>query len=230
MSFCCHYVPNECLVSDPTVECEHEHGRNTFPSLSPRETDLKRAFEMEYTSQFPDILLTTMDRYMVDTSSRYNNRSFSIVQSSGTGKSRLVDHSARSGFTFPFNLHEPMEHGCYYGRRPPNSRMPVLLRFFLAYPPCDNQVRDYLTHAFSNENQGLTKQTAFLEALFTLAHTQLETYTSGSPKDVAQTWYNWLKHDATSTTVGTNRASFYDKVVETATRVRLLSSAILICF
>jgi hypothetical protein len=73
---------------------------------------------MKYMSQFPHILLTTMDRYVVDASSGCYNRSFSIVQSSGTGKSRLVDYSAQSRFTFPFNLHEQMELG-YYGRRRP---------------------------------------------------------------------------------------------------------------
>jgi len=79
-----------------------------FPSLIPHVPDFKQAFEVEYSAPFPDILLNTMDLYSPLLGGRYYNRSFSIVQSSGMGKSRLVDHSAKSRFTFPFNLHEMM--------------------------------------------------------------------------------------------------------------------------
>jgi hypothetical protein len=60
---------------------------------------------------FPNILLTTMDQYTPARAEDYYNRSFTIVQSSGMGKSRLVDHSAKSRFTFPFNLHEKLPSG-----------------------------------------------------------------------------------------------------------------------
>jgi hypothetical protein len=52
-----------------------------------------------------------MDKYAPDRAGRYYNRSFSVVQSSGMGKSRLADHSAKSRFAFPFNLHEPLPVG-----------------------------------------------------------------------------------------------------------------------
>jgi hypothetical protein len=81
-------------------------------------SDFKQAFETEYAAPFPDILLTTMDLYTPRKGVTYYNRSLSIVQSSGMGKSRLVDHSARSRFTFPFNLHEPLPAGSQ-GMRPP---------------------------------------------------------------------------------------------------------------
>jgi hypothetical protein len=66
---------------------------------------------MTYSAPYPTILLTTMDLYTPRKGDKYYNRSFSIVQSSGMGKSRLVDHSAKSRFTFPFNLHEQMPSG-----------------------------------------------------------------------------------------------------------------------
>jgi hypothetical protein len=68
-------------------------------------SDFKQAFETEYTAPFPRILLTTMDLY-AGSGRQYYYRSFSIVQSSGMGKSRLADHSAKSRFAFPFNIHE----------------------------------------------------------------------------------------------------------------------------
>jgi hypothetical protein len=60
-----------------------------------------------------------MDLYMPGKGGTFYNRSFSIVQSSGMGKSHLVDHSATSRFTFPFNLHENMPIGSESMRRPP---------------------------------------------------------------------------------------------------------------
>lgn len=51
-----------------------------------------------------------MDLYATG-NEKYYNRSFSIIQSSGMGKSRLVDYSARLRFTFPFNVHEQMPSG-----------------------------------------------------------------------------------------------------------------------
>ena len=80
-------------------------------SLSPYTPDFKQAFETKYAAPFPDILLSTMDHYAINKTTKYYNRSFSIVQSSGMGKSRLVDHSAKSRFTFPFNLHEQLPLG-----------------------------------------------------------------------------------------------------------------------
>jgi hypothetical protein len=52
-----------------------------------------------------------MDKYALGSPGRYYNRSFSVVQSSGMGKSRLADHSAKLRFAFPFNLHEPLPVG-----------------------------------------------------------------------------------------------------------------------
>jgi hypothetical protein len=41
------------------------------------------------------------------------NHSISIIQSSGMGKSRLVDAVAKIKFCFPFNLREPLVPGNY---------------------------------------------------------------------------------------------------------------------
>ena len=38
----------------------------------------------------------------------------SIIQSSGTGKSRLVDKLAEVVFTLPFNLRDPKENECRF--------------------------------------------------------------------------------------------------------------------
>jgi hypothetical protein len=92
----------------------------SFLSLIPHTSDFKQAFETKYVARFPDILLTTMDLYTPRKDMESYKRSFSIVQSSGMGKSRLVDHSATSRFTFPFNLHETMPIGLK-SMRPPTQ-------------------------------------------------------------------------------------------------------------
>jgi hypothetical protein len=86
----------------------------------------------------------------------------------------------------------------------------------LAYPPFDNQVRDYLTFSFEAEGPALTRHFVFLEALFNLAVEELKTYSKGTPAEVALRWYKWMSRGATLTSVGTNRARFYDRVIETA--------------
>ena len=68
-------------------------------------TDFKTAFEQEYSAPKPEILLSTMDLYPL-AEYQYHNRSFFVVQSSGMGKSRLMDHSATLRFTLPFNICE----------------------------------------------------------------------------------------------------------------------------
>lgn len=50
-----------------------------------------------------------MDR-LYATNNAYNN-SLAIIQSSGNGKSRLVDAAAQLRFAFPMNLRETLAHG-----------------------------------------------------------------------------------------------------------------------
>lgn len=199
------------------VKCEH--GRCFILSISLCSSDFEQAFKRKYEAPFPDILLTTMDLYAPSKSGSYYNRSFPIVQSSGMGKSRLVDHSAASRFTFPFNLHEDMEITSKCGPR--HAQFGTRLTcFFPAYPPFDEGVRDYLTASFKEEVPALTRHFTFLEALFSLAVEQLQNYDTGTPAEVALAWYKWMGDGATETSVGTNRAAFYHRVVAAARNVR----------
>ena len=59
------------------------------------------AFRTPYVARFPQALLKTVDNYFEDR--RYNN-AISIVQSSGTGKSRGVAEAAKIRFAFILNL------------------------------------------------------------------------------------------------------------------------------
>ena len=64
------------------------------------------AFRIPYVAGFPQALLKTVDEYHKD---RRHNHSISIVQSSGTGKSRGVAEAANIRFTFLFNLRRDLQ-------------------------------------------------------------------------------------------------------------------------
>ena len=59
------------------------------------------AFRSPYVPGFPQALLKTVDEYV---GNHDYNHSISIIQSSGTGKSRGVAEAAKIRFTFLFNL------------------------------------------------------------------------------------------------------------------------------
>jgi hypothetical protein len=170
------------------------------------------------------LLLTAMDLYVPDETTNYYNRSFSIVQSSGMGKSRLMDHSATLRFTLPFNLHERM------GWCSKSMSLPFLVLTYIyyllitAYPPCDHNVRNYLTDIFDNEVSALTRPLVFLQALFKETFYKLESYKAGTPEEIARQWYDWMKEGSTVDKVGTNRSLFYDRVIEKAKAVRSVTT------
>ncbi|KAG7089224.1 hypothetical protein E1B28_010925 [Marasmius oreades] len=184
------------LFEDPRLR------RRPSSSSSGTAKYFKVAFEETHRSPFPNILLSAMDLYHLD--HPYYNRSFPVVQSSGMGKSRLMDHSATLRFAIPFNIHE----GTDSGAEP--------------YPPIDHQVRDFLTKNFTNDLGALTRPLVFLQALFNKTVTELESYTTEEPQKIARKWYNWMKEGSTVDGVGTNRTDFYDRVVQEARKLEEL--------
>jgi hypothetical protein len=66
-----------------------------------------KAFAVDYIPGFPEALLETVDRYSAQGG---YNKTISIIQSSGTGKSRGVAEAARIRFSFLFNLRRNVEH------------------------------------------------------------------------------------------------------------------------
>ena len=65
------------------------------------------AFRSPYVAGFPQALLKTVDEYV---GNQHYNHSISIVQSSGTGKSRGVAEAAKIRFTFLFNLRPDVQY------------------------------------------------------------------------------------------------------------------------
>ncbi|KAF8903072.1 hypothetical protein CPB84DRAFT_1845911 [Gymnopilus junonius] len=115
----------------------------------------------------------------------YSNQ-ITIVQSSGTGKSRMVHEQAKIVFTIPFNLRESIENKG------------------LAFPPPDEDVRAYLVGAaVSNKSYVLkAKYLKFFASLFTKVNGELDaarvSIRSKSAEELAKLWANRLQNIRTS--------------------------------
>ncbi|KDQ17872.1 hypothetical protein BOTBODRAFT_185297 [Botryobasidium botryosum FD-172 SS1] len=109
----------------------------------------------------------------------------SIIQSSGMGKSRLLDETAKAIFTIPFCL------------RPENS----------GYPPADVHPRRFFTlHTLDTYDNLRDRCLLFFERLF-ITITQALGKKPQSESDTPGWWYRYLKS-------GGARAALYEKTIE----------------
>ncbi|KAJ6531943.1 hypothetical protein B0H19DRAFT_1189266 [Mycena capillaripes] len=116
-----------------------------------------------------------------------------IVQSSGMGKSWLLDRVAKHLFTIPLNLRNPDENG---------------------YPPTDHQLFHFFVPLKTKTQAEATATLgAFLISLFTVCQNTLSMIVSEEVG--AAEWRSWLKQGNTAQLVGHNRKKFYDSVLKT---------------
>ncbi|KAF8124075.1 hypothetical protein EV363DRAFT_1586969 [Boletus edulis] len=122
--------------------------------------------------------------------------SVALIQSSGTGKSRMVDEMAKLVFTIPFNVRLPDER---------SSR---------AYPPEDSAVWEYLCKSeVKKAEDGEVRAALFFQNLFSEVATEVEHVFSGrriaSPGELASEWWNHLTKLS-----GAFRDELYKRVVQ----------------
>ncbi|KAF8329825.1 uncharacterized protein EI90DRAFT_3062127 [Cantharellus anzutake] len=125
----------------------------------------------------------------------------SIIQSSGYGKSRMVDQLATLVFTLPFNLRDPLE-----------TRVG-------AYPPPDPSVRQLLTKSFNPPQSGISdaeereltvRYYLFFRHLFDSVGKRIK----AEFKDTTNLPCAWRRYLASSTREGvTRREELYKEVV-----------------
>jgi hypothetical protein len=70
-----------------------------------------KSWKEGYVGQAAQALLKTMDKYYDDHDDRYYAKYITIVQSSGMGKSRMVDELSKVVLVIPVNLREPTTNG-----------------------------------------------------------------------------------------------------------------------
>ncbi|KAJ6540931.1 hypothetical protein B0H10DRAFT_2393213, partial [Mycena sp. CBHHK59/15] len=110
--------------------------------------------------------------------SPYNN-TVSLVQSSGMGKSWLLDRVSKTLFTLPINIRDPVEDG---------------------YPPADRVLHSYFLDINKQfgAHQRMAKLAAFLEALFEETAKSVQKNNLKEPAS----WRNWLKSEQSIDVVG----------------------------
>lgn len=121
----------------------------------------------------------------------YSN-TVSIIQSSGTGKSRMVDQLGHLVFTIPINIRaESDDRGVAF---PPPD---LVVSQFMKNPPC------------ATANEVGVYYLLFLKCIFEGAQSCLQNCITSSHAGVAKFWYSYLR-------LGDNRERFYEAVVESA--------------
>ncbi|CUA77121.1 putative outer membrane protein PmpA [Rhizoctonia solani] len=169
--------------------------------------DLHLVFRGPYIGKTAQILIGTLNderkAYLHTTAANTPyNWSISIVQSSGTGKSRTVEEAGKTVFTIPFNIRE---HGGEQKH---------------AYPPPDKRIRLFFEERLDNDDT--TQQVHYIIFLWQLFAQTLELLKTRFKKlrgeKLALEWANYLGDGQTVLGVGQNRREFYDKVVDAATR------------
>ncbi|CUA71733.1 DNA-directed RNA polymerase subunit beta [Rhizoctonia solani] len=165
--------------------------------------DLKGAFETDYQGNLHILFKNIMNKYarriaQSETSNRAYNKSITIIQSSGMGKSRLVDETSKLIVALPINIREDLG------------------ATKKAHPPADSNLRKYFEYP-QNESDQLqqARHIIFLTALFDVAAPNIEKYRAFQRLQ-ALGWRGYLRQGETSQDVGPQRKKLYDEVVRKA--------------
>ncbi|KAH9172798.1 hypothetical protein EDB89DRAFT_1850878 [Lactarius sanguifluus] len=167
---------------------------------------VRLAVELSWSAEFighlPLVALETHVRdqmKLVETYARY----CAIVQSSGMGKSRLLDEFSKKHFMIPINL------------RPEDAR---------GFPPADDAVRDFLT-CVSKKNKtmhvlSLSRANHFLHALFLTAAGVVSNFHVSSRAERIQYFRVFMSEGQSMSSSGPKQSQFYMDVIAEATKVR----------
>ncbi|CAE6512503.1 unnamed protein product [Rhizoctonia solani] len=131
------------------------------------------------------------------------NFAISVVQSSGTGKSRMVQEAAKTVFTIPINIRQESK---------------VAER---AYPPPDRSLRGFFEDRVNyDDDQQKADYMVLLTVIFDKTQQIIRQLFRGSTgAALAHQWARYLGTDETDIEVGKLRKDFYDDVVKTATHI-----------
>ncbi|KIL67470.1 hypothetical protein M378DRAFT_9260 [Amanita muscaria Koide BX008] len=153
---------------------------NTFPDRA-----IYTAWKEQYRGNYHEILYNSLNRM------RHSSNTVSIIQSSGSGKSRMVDNLAHLVFTIPFNI-RPTEDSQYLAFPPPDAQILALLDERGSTDKLHAYYLRFLRHVFE-------EICIILPGLFCKPVSSYAT--------LATSWRCYLESDG-------NRQSLYDSVVQ----------------
>jgi hypothetical protein len=147
----------------------------------------------------------------------------SIIQSSGMGKSRLLDEFSRTHFLIPVNLCPEYLEG-HEGQK----------KYHVSgFPPADIAVRNF----FISSGQGTAKDNDekakdklkdksfpqvcyFLKVLFTVTLEMISKFNATNEADRTTKFWEFMSEGQSMQSSGPKRSAFYHKMVDMATKVR----------
>ncbi|KAF8749259.1 hypothetical protein RHS01_10250 [Rhizoctonia solani] len=139
------------------------------------------------------------------------NWSISVVQSSGMGKSRMVEEAANTVFTIPINIREKL----------PEGRISDI-------SAAGQNIREFFLKRQSlSDKQQQADYMLFFKLLFDKTHEVVQDCFSGiTGSDLALAWAKYLNNGQNIVEVGTKRKLFYDSVIKDADLVSSVSVGI----
>ncbi|KAF8313348.1 uncharacterized protein EI90DRAFT_3092030 [Cantharellus anzutake] len=177
------------------------------------EGGLQSAFEEPYRGTTDSLFINTLKSYWESSRGPNSSRapynwSLSVIQSSGMGKSRMVEQAARSIFTIPINIREDIG------------------PLFRTYPPPDEAFRQYFeSHQSKTDDRLQVEYAIILALLFEHATNLLDGPIFNKKKKtgaaLALEWTDYLNEGRTDAKVGNNRKSFLDSVAAEAVKLRV---------
>ncbi|CAE6442181.1 unnamed protein product [Rhizoctonia solani] len=177
----------------------------SFPLVkSSSNRSLQAAFETEYQGGVHHQFISVLNEYAL--LAGLYNKSIAIIQSSGMGKSRLVQESASEVFTIPANLREGLP------------------QHIKAYPPPDATLRSYFeNHEFKSDKLLQAEYAILLKCIFDEAISTVPAVVGDRKgRELARAWSSYLDDGQSDESVGENRLNFYKKVIQAAEGVGLL--------
>ncbi|KAG8707118.1 hypothetical protein FRC11_007674 [Ceratobasidium sp. 423] len=199
------------LVEEPLIRVLANLIEDSIMGSSPlvksdRNTSFQVAFQIPYQGNLPRHFIDVLNMYSRQSkgASKLYNKSISIIQSSGMGKSRLVQEVADQVFTIPANLREKLGEG------------------MKAYPPPDEKLRSYFEkHEHKSDDLLQAEYSILLKHIFSQA-ARIADLLKDREGSLASTWADYLKPGANDEKVGMGRQKFYTEAVNEAYKVGIL--------
>lgn len=155
---------------------------NSRPSLTPFRAAIVEGWNSRFIGTAHVALAMNIRKIYDDSINDPRNHKYtthvSIIQSSGSGKSRLVDKVAETIFTIPFNIREARDADSELSRTSLMTCIPSHRESGGAWPPADNEIRDLLVSwtGVRGETSLYARYLYFFTAVFEEIRKEVEQY------------------------------------------------------